>query len=111
MATRKPRSTKSATVAQDAQSAINDLLADASREDRKAQPPVTDQFPDLDDLVAQGAQLAPAVPKWKQRRIDFCRHYNVDMSRISVQNNGDLVNAFRKWNDAQDLREANAMSA
>jgi hypothetical protein len=108
MATRKPRSTKSATVAQDA---INAMLADASREDRKAQPPVTDQFPDLDDLVAQGAQLAPVVPKWKQRRIDFCRHYNVDMARLSVQNNGDLVNAFRKWNDAQDIREAEAMSA
>lgn len=105
--TKQVRNTKSKSVAQDAQSVINDLLADAAREDKRAG---TDRFPALDDLVAQGAQLAPAVPKWKQRRIDFCRHYNVDMSRISVQNNGDLVPAFKAWCTAQDRLEAAAMS-
>lgn len=104
--TKQVRNTKSKSVAQ-SQDAINELLSNAAREDKRAG---CDRFPALDDLVAQGAQLAPAVPKWKQRRIDFCKHYDVDVSRISVQQNGDLVAAFKAWCAAQDRLEAAAMS-
>ena len=89
-----------------AQADINDMLADAAREDKRSNA----RFPSLDELSALAAQREPEVPRWKQLRIEFCKHYNIDVSRISVKQNGDLVGQFKAWCAEQDRLDAAAMS-